>query len=166
MTTERTIESLEAKLTAMTEDCNTCRGRGCIEYGNELENCGICEGGVVPLIEGSRRECPGMQPPSGYLPRCLVTGSQLNDSEDLVRWFEHQKQRGECESCNGLRYVPDLSMSKLIRHMQRHRVVRFAEIRRDITTVTWGLFEEEDPDPYHALLLVCYEGELEARDDN
>lgn len=149
MTTETDIIKLEAKLAAMTRPCSVkhairieVREDKLKEFDAGWRNseCG-CEGsGVVPLIEGSRLTnswgtgCPKMG--------CMTLRSEL-----------------PCDNCQGLGYVPDLSMEKVLNFMlESHAVHLGTDVEHKVTLCMWKDGDEVGATPYEALLRACIAG--------
>ena len=167
MTTD--TENLEAQIAAMTRPCPSCVTRK-QEACNSEGDCLVCSGninlntGVVPMIEDSRRDCP-------------FTVVDLSEEEAVLnarlasahaRLAQHEN--ADCP-CNGLDYVPALSMQKVEEFMLRSGNIVTTLYHGDaMYQVLWLMDEPPDTkydmfaksdDLYVAKLTVCLAG-LEA----
>ena len=159
MTTD-TIESLEARLAAMTKPCSQSNSfhEGLTQLDDHL--CKECKGErVIPMIAGSRRECPD---------RVSVATWVYSDSGELD--MEHGSEHPVvCRRCDGLGYVPDLDGMKVEAWMLEQDGSLEIDTRAKGIEVLWqsGKYEfvktGRGATLYEALLRACLAG-LEAED--
>ena len=115
MTTEQKdiIESLEARIAAMTRPCSQSNSfhEGLAQLDDHL--CKECKGeGVVPLIAGSRRECPT----HAQLPR-IEAAIRETGLEQFIDFEKGRAAFDDCPECNGFKYIPDLDGMKVLAWM-------------------------------------------------
>jgi len=163
MTTELDTQALKLALAEQTKPCPDCSEGAVMNAHGDFEwhePCNIT--GVVPLIAGSRRDCP-----------CIDVDPDIRNSQtcnpcQLMRrvHITGDSPYGACKHCNGRGWIPDLNMGKVLAWMLGTNNVVEMSSNGEFVHCCWVIdgdssyanHSNTDLNPYKALLRACLEG--------